>query len=95
MLTDCKSCSGAISAVEGYREREERFEGKYAGITSATYTSTLNGVTKVLARSQTEGAKVLDNHGAVIKTIPPQTGNLSVQLRFEGQWRVAEVQGFA
>jgi hypothetical protein len=94
-LPECKSCSGAISAIDGYRQRGERFVGQYAGFSAAVFASNTDGVTRVLAHSQTDGAKVIDGQGSLVRTIPAQSGNLSVQLRFDTQWRVAEAQGTA
>jgi hypothetical protein len=95
VLPECRSCSGAISSIEDYRERQERYDGKYAAFTSSVFASSDAGVTKVLAHSETAGAKVVDSRGSIVRTIPPQSGNLSVQLKFDQQWRVAEVQGVA
>ena len=96
VLTDCKSCSGAISAVEGYGRRTRSSRANIAGITTATYSSTLDGVTKVLAQSRTERRQGLSITTArSSRPFRLRHGNLSVQLRFDGQWRVAEVQGVA
>lgn len=92
-LTTCKTCSGAVTAIGDYKSRGEKYVGEYANFTSATYSGVSDGVTRVIVVSTTNGAKVVDNSGATVKTIKPSTGNLSVQLRYDNGWRVAEIQG--
>jgi hypothetical protein len=94
-LPSCKSCSGAMSAIADYRSKNQRFEGQYAHFVSATFAADVEGITKVLARSETSGGKALDATGRIVETFPPTKGNLSVHLKFDGQWRVAEMQGVA
>jgi hypothetical protein len=84
-----------MAAIADYRVKNQRFEGQYANFVSATFASNADGITKVLARSETSGGKAVDASGGVLETFPPTKGNLSVQLKFDAEWRVAEVQGVA
>jgi hypothetical protein len=59
------------------------------------YSNESSGITKVLAATDQTGGKVVNNDGSTVETAPPSKGNLSVQLRFDGQWRVQEMQGVA
>lgn len=92
-LQTCKTCSGAIEAITGYRQKNQRFQGQYAHFTSTTWAAQDAGMTKVLAVSETSGGKAIDANGVVVETFPPAKGNLSVQLVFNDRWHIAEVQG--
>jgi hypothetical protein len=94
-LPECKSCSGITESIVRYRQKGQRFLGQYLIVTGAVFSSDINGVTKVLAATDQPGGKVVDSHGAVVETAPSSKGNLSVQLKFDGQWRVVEMQGVA
>lgn len=95
VLAECKSCSGISGSIVNYRQKGERFVGQYVHVTNAVFSSDLNGVTKILAATDQAGGRVVDSKGALVETAPPSKGNLAVQLRFDGQWRVLEMQGVA
>jgi hypothetical protein len=92
---DCKSCSAIIDSIVKYRQKGQRFTGQYLGVTAAVFSSNIDGITRVLAATDQSGGKVIDSKGVVVETAPPSKGNLSVQLKFDGQWRVVEMQGVA
>jgi len=95
VLPECKSCSGISASIVSYRQKNQRFVGQYLNVTSAVFSSELSGITKVLASTDQLGGKVMDANGQVVETASPSKGNVSFQLKFDGGWRVLEMQGVA
>jgi len=94
-VSTCKTCSGAKSAIDHYKDQNQHFLGRWANFTDPTYSNSINGVTRVIVMSEQTGAKIVDSNGSIVKTIPPTKGNLSVQLVFNDMWRISEIQGVA
>jgi hypothetical protein len=94
-LAECKSCAGAKSAIAKYKQDGQKYIGKWANFTDASFASSDSGTTKVIVATQQLGAFVVDSKGSTVKTISPSKGSLSIQLRFDTQWRIAEMQGVA
>src|SRR5436190_19328581 len=68
VLPDCKSCSAIMESIVRYREKGQRFTGQYLGVTDAVFSSSLDGVTKVLAETDQSGGKVVDSKGVTVET---------------------------
>lgn len=95
VLSTCKTCAGMTSAIEEYRSKNFRYVGEYVSATNITWATDSAGVTKVLASTDQKGAKVLNLQGRLVREVPPSRGNLSVQLRYDSGWRIAEIQAAA
>ena len=92
---ECRSCSGIVGSILSYRQKGQRFVGQYLAVTAAVFSSDSNGVTKVIASTDQSGGRIIDSKGSLVENAPPSRGNLSVQLKFDGHWRVLEMQGLA
>jgi len=91
----CKTCSGAKSAIDQYKDQNQHYIGRWANFSDPTYSNQADGITRVIVVSEQVGAKVVGSTGYTVKTINPNKGKLSVQLVYTDRWRLSEIQGVA
>jgi hypothetical protein len=93
----CKTCKGMMDAINGWKNKNQRYEGQFISPTYTAISSFPNdGTAKVLVTSKTSGGRIVDANGSTVSKFDAEAGNLSIALvRVPEGWSISSIQATA
>jgi len=80
--------------INEYKTSGQHFIGDFARPTLVTINQFEGQVAQVLVENDTNGGRVEDSTGHVVKQLPPDRGKVVISTIFQSaQWRVVGIQG--